>query len=244
MTKLKHNVLILLFISSLKSFGLTPPSRTQGSGVRIFFGPAYGFYNVNRNHTANAVSKKSALIGFRKEFRFDREYKSFFLLGVDYFFHGVNFNSYYFKPDSIKLYDKSFAYNYSLFIHELNLPFQFKYSFTRENNSLFSPYLMVGYHLRYLLPSVLKVSQNGNDFVSDNNVDLKFKNPFITDKINSFISITAGWQKNSLNNSRSSFFVEAIFRYGFSPSYFTEEYAPTSLFINSSHLGLNIGLKF
>lgn len=243
MITLKHKVLILFLFFSLKLLCFTPRGRTPGAGIRVFFGPAYAFYNINKNHAVNAVPKMSAMAGFRKEFRFDREYKAFFLFGVDYFFHGLNFKSYYFKQDSIKLYDKTFPYDYSLFIHEVNLPVQFKYSFTRENNSLYSPYIMAGYHLRYLLPGILNVSQNGDAIINDD-ADLKFKNPLIYNKINSFISIAAGWQKNRISSSRSSFFVEADFRYGFSPYYFAKDYAPSSLFISSTHIGLHLGLKF
>lgn len=185
----------------------------------------------------------SALMGFRKEVRCDREFKSYFLFGVDYFFHGVNFNSYYFKPDSLHLYDKSYAYQYSLFIHEVDLPLQMKYSFTRENNSLFSPYVMVGYHLRYLLPSWMNITQNGTKVKSDD-LELRFRNPLFYNKINSFVSLSVGWQKNSINRSRGSFFVEANFRYGFSQYYFEKDYAASSLFINSTHLSLLLGLKF
>ncbi|MBA3662634.1 MAG: hypothetical protein H0W61_00300 [Bacteroidetes bacterium] len=244
MVTLKHKVLLLFVFISLELFCLTvPPSRSVGSGIRIFFGPAYGFYQLNKNHATNAAPKMSAIAGFRKEIRFDREFRTFFLFGVDYFFHGVNFKSYYFKPDSLKLYDKTFPYDYSLFIHEIDLPLQMKFSFSRENNSLFSAYAMVGYHLRYLLPSRLTVTQNGNTVKTDD-ADLKFKNPFIDSRMNSMVSFTFGWQKNGFNSSRSSFFMELNFRYGFSPYYFEKSYAATSLYTNATHLSLLIGIKF
>ena len=183
------------------------------------------------------------MAGFKKEVRLGRDYRSFFLFGVDYFFHGLSFQSYYFKPDTIKVYDKSFGYKYSLFIHELNIPVQFKYSFTRENNSLFSPYVMIGYHLRYLLPGSLKVTQNGREVITDD-PGLKFDHPLISDQMNAFISATFGWQKNNTASSRRGFFMELTYRYGFSPYYFEKDYAPTSLFMNASHLGLLVGLKF
>lgn len=220
-----------------------PPSRTQGSGIRLFFGPAYGFYQINKNHAKASVPKKSGCVGFRKEIKFDRDFKTFFLIGVDYFFHGLNFQSYYFRPDSIKVYDKTFAYDYNLIIQEVNLPIQVKYSFTKENNSVSSPYLMIGYHLRYLLPGTLTISQNGENIKKDR-LDLFFKNPLISKKLNSFVSISAGWQKNSLNNSKTSFFAELNLRYGFSPYYFEKEYAATSLNMSSTHLSLFLGLKF
>lgn len=243
MFRCKHILLVaLLFVATIVCAITTTPSRGSGSGTRIFFGPAYGIYAVNKNHAKDPAPKMSALVGFRKELHIDREYKTFFLFGADYFFHGLNYKSYYFKPDSLQLYDKSFAYDYSLFIHEVNVPLQVKYSFTRENNSMFSPYVMVGYHLRYLLPGILNITQNGSNVKSDK-ADLVFKNPFIDKHINSFVSVTAGWQKNSFNSSRSSFFIELNFRYGFSPYYFQKSYAPASLYTNGMHLSLMIGLK-
>ncbi|MGZ4089311.1 MAG: hypothetical protein ACXVNO_01235 [Bacteroidia bacterium] len=244
MIKAGHKALIVFFFISLHALCLNPPpSRSHGSGIRIFFGPAYGFYSINKNHATSATPKMSSIIGFRKEVRFDREFRAFFLFGVDYFFHGLNFKSYYFKPDSLQLYDKTFPYDYSLFMHEINVPLQVKYSFTRENNSLYSPYIMAGYHLRYLLPGKLNISQNGNKVISED-ADLTFKNPFLYNKINSFVSLTIGWQKNSINHSGSSFFIETNFRYGFSPFYFVKSYAPSSLYTSSMHLALLIGIKF
>lgn len=236
-------LLFLLFFGNECLCLGSPPSGTRGSSTRIFLGPAYGFYSLNKNHASSPVPKMSALAGFRREVRIDREFRTFFLFGADYFFHGVNYKSYYFKPDSLQLYDKTFGYDYSLFIHEIDLPLQVKYSFTRENNSMFSPYVMVGYHLRYLLPGILKVTQNGTNIRSDN-TDLVFKNPFLDKHINSFVSVTGGWQKNSFNSSRSSFFIELNFRYGFSPYYFEKSYAATSLYTSAIHLSLLVGLKF
>jgi hypothetical protein len=215
----------------------------NGAGIRFGIGPVLGLYVVNPNHAKSASQKMSALVSFRKEVRCDKVYKTFFLFGVDYFFHGVNFRSYYFKPDSLQLYDKTFPYNYSLIINEIGVPLQFKYSFKRENNSVFSPYIAIGYHLRYILPANLSVSQNGNK-VKDDIVDLQFRTPFINKHLNSFVSASFGLQKNSVGGSRSNFFAEFNFRYGFSQYYFEEKYAANSLYMNSYHLVLQLGVKF
>jgi hypothetical protein len=243
MISIKHKVLLLFVLFSLKLVSHVPPKKTPGAGIRIFFGPAYGFYQLNKNHAKDPVSKMSALAGFRKEIRCDREFKFFFLFGADYFFHTVGYKSYYFKPDSLKLYDKEYAYDHSLFLHEIQLPLQVKFSFRRENNSVFSPYVMFGYHLRYLLPGTLTISQNGNKVISDA-VDVQFKNKLFHNTINSGLNLSVGWQKNSVNNSRGSFMVELNTRYGFSPYFFTEDYAASSLNMNSVHLSLLLGLKF
>lgn len=244
MVKIKYrlSLFILFFITSLFSFSQSTKKKS-GNGNRIGFGPVIGFYSINRNHAVNARQKMSALIGFKREQRIGREYKTYFLFGIDYFFHGLNFRSYYFNPDTLKLYDKSFPYTYSLFIHELNLPIQFKYLFKREDNSLFSPYIAAGYHLRYLLPCNLKILENGTEITNDD-PELKFKNAILNDRLNSFVSIAVGWQKNSLTSSRGSFFAELNFRYGLSAYYFETDYSATSLYINSTHLNLQLGFKF
>jgi hypothetical protein len=239
----KHRIPASVLFFLLLSLSKANPPKHGGSGNQLHFGPVIGFYTINPKHAKNPVAKMSAFAGFNREVRLDRSYRGFFSFGIDYFFHGVNFRSYYFKPDSVQLYDKSFGYNYSLLIHELNLPLQLKYLFKRADNSLFSPYVVMAYHLRYLLPAHLRVTQNGSEVTTDA-PELKFKTPFLNEKINSFVSAGVGWQKNSISTSGGSFFVELNFRYGFSPYYFKTDYSPSSLYINSMHLSLELGFKF
>jgi hypothetical protein len=240
----KLNIVFIFLIASLLSQAKLPPkSGVNGKGFRFGFGPAVGFYKINTNHAQAPSRRMSALIGFKKEVRCDNQHKVFFLFGADYFFHGVNFKSYYFDQDTLQLYDKSFAYDYSLFMQEIQIPLQAKFSFNRESNNLFSPYVMIGYHLRFLLPANVRVSNEGNQ-VSKKDENLKFRNKLFVEQMNSCISLTAGWQKNTINNSKSGFFIELNYRYGFSQYYFKTNYAANSLFMNSSHLVLQLGLKF
>ncbi|MBL7930633.1 MAG: outer membrane beta-barrel protein [Bacteroidia bacterium] len=240
----RHKTLItLLFLLCTGILFSQSSKKRSGNGNRIHFGPLVGFYRINTHHAAAPSPKMSASVGFKREQKIGRDYRTFFLFGFDYFFHGCNFRSYYFAPDTFKIYDKNFAYNYSLFIHELDLPLQVKYLFKREDNSLFSPYVVAGYHLRYLLPARLKVSQDGNELRSDN-PELKFKTPLILDQLNAMISLGFGWQKNSLSSSKGSFFAEINYRYAFSALYFQTDYSASSLFINSAHLNLQLGFKF
>lgn len=244
MIKIKYTVLFFILFFLTPELLLSQNSRKRsGNGNRLYFGPVAGIYKINKNHAINPDPKISGVIGFKREQRLGRDYKTFFLIGFEYFFHGLNFRSYYFAPNTLKLYDKTFGYNYSLFIHELNLPIQVKYLFKRADNSLFSGYVVAGYHLRYLLPGSLKVSQNGEK-IKDDSPDLKFKNGLIDKRINSFVSAGIGWQKNSLSSSKGSFFVELNCRYGFSPYSFETSYSPSSLYINGVHIGLQLGLKF
>jgi hypothetical protein len=238
----KHIFILLLFLFVCAPL-FSQRSKRSGNGTRVNFGPVVGFYTVNHQHAINPTQKMSLLAGFRREWRVDRDYQTYISLGVDYFLHGVNFRSYYFNQDTLQLYDKSFRYNYSVVIHELNLPVQLKYLFNREDNSLFSPYVSVAYHFRYLLPGNVRVTENGNPVKTDS-PDIVFRTPLINEKMNAFVSVSLGWQKNNLTASRGSFFAELNYRYGFSQYYFQTEYAASSLFINATHLSLQLGMKF
>lgn len=246
MFKLKHIALAITFLFSGMLCGFNPPSKKgdrNGKGVRLGFGPVVGFYSIDRNHAKGVLPRISALITYKKEIRFGRDYRTFFLYGLDYFIHGINFNSYYFKPDTIKLYDKKLNYKYSLYFQEINVPLQVKYSFNRENNSQYTHYFMIGYHLRYLLPASLKVTQNGNT-IKEDNPQMKFKNYFITEQLNAFVSASLGWQKNNTASSKVGIYIEGSYRYGFSPYYFETNYSASSMFVNSSHICVQVGLKF
>jgi len=238
-------LLIAILFASYMTAGVRPPKKDEkrGKGVRLGFGPMLGFYSVNKNHSKAVVPKTGVIVSFRKETRFGRDYKTFFLWGVDYMFHGLTFQSYYFATDSLKLYDKKFTYKYALYVQEINVPFQVKYALRRENNSLFSPFFMIGYHLRCMLPGNLKVTQNGKEIIKDN-PQIKFKNFIGTEQLNAFLSASFGFQKNSTGSKKGGFFVELNYRYGFSPFYFSTNYAANSLFINSSHVMLLMGIKF
>lgn len=245
----KSNYTLLLFVWFCFSYqGFSNPvppiaNNSAAKNVRISFGPVLGFYGINTRHAASVSPRMSGLVSFKKEKRFGRDYKTFFQYGVDYFFHGLNFQSYYFKPDSLQLYDKNFKYKYSVFAHEINIPLQVKYSFNRENNSLYSAYFMIGYHLRCFLPGNLKVTQNGNTVKTDN-YEMKFKNPLVFSQLNSFLSASIGTQRNQTAGGKSSYFIELSYRYGFSPYSFETNYSASSLFIHSSHLALLVGVKF
>lgn len=243
MTGIKHRTFFVLFLIAFVNYALAAPPKKKSSYL-MSLSPTLSFYSINTNHSRNPFPHLALDFGFKKEFRVGNEYKTSVLVGVDYFFQGLSFQSYYFKPDSIKIYDKSFGYTYSLFIHEIDLPVQFKYLFKREDNSLFSPYIALAYHLRYLLPGTLTVSENGQ-VVKRDALNLSFKNPLISHKLNAFVSLSAGWQMSNLHNSsKGSFFVEVNLKYGFSQYSFQTDYSASSLYINAVHLGLVLGVKF
>ena len=240
-----YNKLLISLLFYLLCFLKVPAQKAKLSptkGLYFNFSPCVSLYKINTNHAKNPTTKFSALTGLKKEWGLDRNHRTFFLTGVDYFFHGLGFKSYYFAPNTLKLYDKTFAYNYSLYIHELHLPLQLKFLFKRKDNRLFSSYFQLGYHLRYLLTSNLKITEDGKKVKYDS-PQLKFKNPLFNEHINPFLSLSYGWQKNNIGSSKGNFFVELNFKYGFSSYYFERDYSASSLFVSSSHIGLSLGYK-
>ncbi len=241
-----HRVYLLiftLFVSVTIALPNFPGRGSRDSYTRFGIAPVIGFYSLKTPHAISAKPRMSFSAFVKKEWSMDHRNQTFLSIGLEYFLHGVNFKSYYFNQDTLQLYDKSFGYNYHLYIHELNLPIQAKYTFNSTTNSLSTPYISIGYHLRYLAAASLKVDQDGV-IQKSGYVDMKFKNPFLSSKINSFVGINFGFQSNKTRNSSTTFFVELSYRYGFSPYYFQENYSASSLYINSSHLSLNIGVGF
>lgn len=211
--------------------------------TRFSVAPLMSIYTINKNHARNPRQKLSGIISLKEEIRLNKTHNLFFLIGAEYMVHGINFNSYYFTPESIQLYDGNMRFVYGLYIHEVDVPIQLKVSLHKENNKIFSSYFMIGYHLRTLLYGNLKVTQSGEELVSKKE-NITFKNPLITNKNNPFISITYGFQKNNPDNTRTALFVELSYRQGISPYLLKDTFTPSSLYMNGSHFSFGFGVKF
>lgn len=210
--------------------------------TRVSFSSCIGFYSTNKNYTVDTRQKMALCLSVKQEIQLNKQKTDFILIGLNYMWHGLTYNSYYFKPDSIQLYYGNKNYNYSLRIHEINLPIQYKMSLKRENNKISSPYLLFGYFFRYLVSAKADITQNGQAIMNDK-VALKFKNAIITKRNNAFLNIGIGYQKNA-KSGPTAVFAEANFLYDFSPYSFEKPYAPVNSFIYGKHLLIGIGYKF
>lgn len=238
-------IVIICLIGIIPSYFSGPSKGRSGKEAFTRFGiaPVVGFYSLQTKHAVAPKSRMSLALFVKREWSMDRANKTYFSIGLEYFFHGVNYRSYYFDQDTLQLYDGSFAYTYRIYMNEIQLPIQAKFAFNSTTNSLFSPYMTLGYHLRYLVSNTLRVEQDGN-LIKTDYVDMVFKNPFITPKLNSSVGVALGFQSNRTRNNGTTFFIEAAYKYGFSPYSFKETYSASTVFINSSHLALNIGIGF
>lgn len=221
----------------------TGPPKGRHAGTWLRLGTSASFYSVNLKHAQNPAQKINFLLSLEHEWRLDRQQQSFILAGVDYLMHGLSFNSYFFKQDSVALYNKTFSYNYSVYIHELDIPIEYKFVFRRRESRMLSPYVKAGYYLRWLLTSDVKVTHNGAKVKYDS-PEMKFRTPLFNQHLNTFAGVSFGFQQNSVASEKGHLSLELNFRYGFSQYYFERPYAPSSLYINGSHIFLLLGYKF
>lgn len=252
----KFKFILFLFLcthlSSINCFSDNGPVFTRTSSrtstpivrTRLMIAPVISFYKINKNHASGVRQKMSGLISLKEEIRLNVKHNMFFLFGVEYMVHGLNFSSYYFKPDSIQLYTGDKNYLYSLYVHEIDIPLQIKISFNHENNAVFTPYVMVGYHFRTLLDANLKVKQPDGGTIHKTFEVLTFKNKLFSKRCNPFVSLTMGVQKNNLKTFKSCVFAEVTYRYGFSPYLLKDTFTASSLYITGNHLTIGFGFKF
>jgi hypothetical protein len=233
-------VVCVLCCSFMATAHVPPRLKTK---TRISIAPSYGFYFLRTKHAASPQSRLSFAFAAKEEISVDREHKTFFSAGIEYFLHGVSYNSYYFTQDTLQLYTGNFEFRYRLFVHELQVPLQMKFCFNSTSNSLASPYVSIGYHLRYLMASQLRIDGESSG-IKSGFPEMKFKNPLLWNRLNSSPSIAFGVQSNPARNGGISVFAELMYRHGFSSYYFNEPYAARSVFINSGHLLLNLGIGF
>src|ERR1700741_1292893 len=225
-----HSALLPVIFLLLLLFCL--PSQGQERNDKrvhlwIGFSPVLSFYSINPKHTSGTRSKAAYCFSARAEIRLNK--KIAFLTGLEYFLHGVNFNSYYIQDKTTFIYDKCFDYKYSLRVNELNLPLQIRFIPKSELKKLFSAYVCFGYMFRYILSSNLQVESaaEGYDVFSDN-TKLEFEHPFIYRNGSSFINLSPGIQKNFLN-THHALYAELSLRY-----------ALTRFLVNESFMALRI----
>jgi len=210
--------------------------------TRIFAGLGAGIYSPNTKHASGFKSRGAFAAGFMRELKVGRGYQSFFAFGFNYSTQIITYQSYYFEPGGIQLYDKSMAYSYRLTVNELNLPLQYKILFNRADNHPFSFYASGTYYLRYFLPTGLKVT-NQDVTVKNGSPDIQFNVPLGTNKLNSGAAIGIGLQQNA-KKQKGSVFAEISWRYNFSAYSIRADYAATSVFLQDAQLMLLLGLRF
>jgi hypothetical protein len=210
--------------------------------TRIVAGPMLSFYQNNQFHTANSRPRYAFFIGIYEDIKMHKNFS--FMPGVEYAYHGLTFNSYYLAPGYQFLYDGHFDYNYQLTFQEARLNLLFKQVIGVETRNVVTGYTSCGYILRYLFSSKMVVNSNltGAELFNGQ-PHVEFEHPLFQKNMASAVKFVAGVQRNFFKTHRA-FFFECAFTFSLSRFYISENFTPSSLYINGSFLQLGLGFKF
>ena len=125
-----------LFWNESLIFAKAKRAKSPRIRTRFTVSPLISIYSINEHHARKPHQKASGVASLKEEIRMNNTHNVFFLFGAEYMIHGMNFNSYYFEPGELQLYDDDMGFNYALYIHEVSVPLQVKLSLKRENNSI------------------------------------------------------------------------------------------------------------
>ena len=208
---------------------------------RLGIGPVLSFYKNNPYHSSSNVASAAYQFSFITEFRVSR--RTAFLTGLEYFMHGLSFNSYYFPPGTNRLYNDNFNYHYSVVMNEINLPLLVRFNPHLEEKHHFSPYTSFGYDLRYTLLTHLNVKSNLDGTEPfDGFTKTTFEHPYYFPQLASFLAFNVGVQKTSSVSHKGVFF-EINFKYGLTRFLIDDTFTPGSLYIRNYHLAFTLGCK-
>ncbi|MGZ3891850.1 MAG: outer membrane beta-barrel protein [Bacteroidia bacterium] len=237
---LKRTYIFLILLASFASY--SQEKQMRKTYTRFVMGPALSFYKNNPYHTSDAKAKSSFYAGVFEEIRVYKDFS--FVPGIEYFYQGMVFNSYYLEPNTVTLYDKHFNYNYTLTMQEPRLNLLFRQVIGIETRNIITGYVEYGYVMRYFINPKLKVvsNLNGSQMYSGD-ADLAFEHPFFSKKLSSGLKLTVGGQHNFFKTHRAWFF-EASYMYSLSRFKIQNSFAPASLFVEGSFLQLGLGIKF
>ncbi len=212
--------------------------------MRFAMGPVIEKFYNNKNHTASTRQKASFFFAIRPEIRIGRRRQVALMPGFEYLYHGLTFNSYYFKEGYDFLYDKEFKYKYTVTASELLLPLLVKLAPQKESKKHVTPFGTAGYVFRYMMPANLQITsiEINNDLVTKSTA-LKLEHPFYASNIASYLHLGGGFQRNILQTHKA-FVFELNLRISLQRFGIKETYTPSSLFIRNHWLNLSVGYKF
>lgn len=200
-------------------------------------------YYYNHFHSGNLSAGVSYMIGFHQEFAVDGiKQKNFLSFGAEYLHQSFSFQSYYFRQDSMRVYNGIMNYRYYVSINEFCVPFLYKHNFSRENNDVQGVFYSVGYVYRILMPGKLSVHKEGMQQDAED-IRPRFKIPVWSIYGNSYVQASVGFQKNN-PMGKMKMYAEVFGRYGFSPILIYTSFTASNLYFGNYFVGLSVGIKW
>src|ERR1700752_2680522 len=165
--------------------------------TRISGGTALSFYSNNNRHSSNTRPGAAFYGNISEEVRIYKDI--FFVGGIEYQHSVLSFNSYYFTPGSLNLYNGHYDYNYNLKLQEGRLDLLLRYTGGTELKNQFTAYAEAGYVLRYMINATMKViSDADGKNLFDATINPAFIGNKLNNKLSSGLKINVGMQRNFL----------------------------------------------
>jgi len=166
------------------------------------------------------------------------------LFGADYMNEGMRFDSYYFPPGTIKLFDKNYNYTHQLHISEIYVPILFKQSFTDEDKKVNSVYISGGWAFRSMLGTNYKITSKADgQVVAKGFSKMLVEHHFLTD--NSGSSLMAGMgMEHKLPGMKQSVFFETYFHYNLSRIRYIGKDNSNNIYFRNNSLTISVGYEF
>lgn len=216
----------------------------SGYYTRVHFAADLAGYKPTDKLTVNVQAKASFNLGVKEEIHFFNH--TAFLFGLDYLYHGVSFDSYYFADGYSVFFDKNYSFVHVLTRHELQLPLLVKFDLGREDRDPFTFYFTAGGALRYLLYNRTTINAKSNGVSLWNKASpTKFEHPFLINNASGLIQASFGGQLNNFKaDKKQFFFAEMTYKYGVSRFLYTGNGTSNSIFIKDSHFLIGLGFGF
>lgn len=207
-------------------------------------GTGFSIITFNRDHATQLRESPPMFVDLSYYFNRKREKnkKKYFLLGATFLLQQYTFRSYYFYPDSIRIYDKSFPIMYRLRTLTLGLNLGFKHELNNSEKYTFTPYILVHHTLfsPVLYELNFKVEQK-----SKLERDVAFyQTSFIGKYVNPGGLISIGLQNNMLGKKTVKLFLEAGLIASYGRFHLEKTYLASRLYFNYIILFLKTGILF
>jgi hypothetical protein len=209
--------------------------------VRMYTGPVISSYHNNEDFTANTKARFAYSAGARTEHLFNG-YGSI-AGGLEYLYHSLAFNSYYFAPGETTIYDKSFAYSHTARLHELHVPILLKYNFTKENDKPVNAYVLAGWSYRFIFASYGYIDNTSSGIHAwEGKLHVTEEYHLLDKRGGSMMVAGFGFERN-IQNKHRSIYGELQYKYGLSRFRYTGSGTAAPFFIKDSFVCVNLGYK-
>jgi hypothetical protein len=240
----RHGRLLYLvfFYLNITGLFLFSQKNTQYKGIQ--FSSGYSFFFLNTRHLSRFYQEwpLSMFVSYSKSLNTKKENKNFFVAGLRVLNQRFGFHSYYFFPDSLKLYDNSFPVSYRInsfsFLAESGLRFEWN----NPERYLFTPFLYAGFNLQSPVFYTLRYDYNGKN--QKDNGTAFFRNAWIGPYVNPGLNVLLGVQYNLGRSGKTRFLLDAGGVFFSAPFLIEKNFLPSALYFNYIFLQVQAGILF